>query len=60
VGGNGKGVRRDQSQTVATSGLSGGFDWRDGLIGVAGVVGLAIFAMGPLVIAAAAAGSRSR
>jgi hypothetical protein len=47
-----KAYERDQSQTVATSSSSGGFDWRDGLIGVAGVVGLAIFAMGPLVIAA--------
>ena len=47
-----KAYERDQSQTVATSSSNGGFDWRDGLIGFAGAVGLAILAMGPLVIAA--------
>jgi hypothetical protein len=47
-----KAYERVQSQTVATSSSGGGFDWRDGLIGAAGVVGLAILAMAPLVIAA--------
>jgi hypothetical protein len=47
-----KAYERQRSQTVATSSSGGGFDWRDGLIGVAGGIGLAICAMGPLVIAA--------
>jgi hypothetical protein len=47
-----KAYEREQSQTVATSNSGAGFDWRDGLIGAAGAVGLAILAMGPLVIAA--------
>jgi hypothetical protein len=41
-----------QSQTVGTSSSNGGFDWRDGLIGVAGGIGVAICFMGTLVVAA--------
>ena len=41
-----------QSHTVATSSSSGGFDWRDGLIGFAGAVGLAVCGMGTLIVAA--------
>jgi hypothetical protein len=41
-----------QSHPVATSSSSGGFDWRDGLIGVAGAVGLVVCGMGTLIVAA--------